>query len=113
VVQAVYSDPQVAQVGLTEEAAGAQGQAYETVFVEFDRSLKAQLLGEDRGLLKLLYEPGSDRFLGGAAVGAHAVDLMMPLAVALERRASLHALAEVFGGCPSLGELPLDAARTA
>lgn len=113
VVEAIYTAPQVAQVGLTVDTAKEQGQDYETVTLNFEGNLKAQLVQEHKGVLKLVYEPVTGVLLGGAAVGEHATDLMTPLAVALERGASIAELASVYAGYPTLSELSLKAARVA
>ncbi len=112
VVEAVYTGPEVAQVGLTEAAAQAAGRAVRVIRRPFDANLKAHLLGQSEGVLKLLIDPESGALLGGAAVGMHAVDTMAPLAVALAGHATVHDLAGVYAGHPSIAELLFEAARS-
>jgi pyruvate/2-oxoglutarate dehydrogenase complex dihydrolipoamide dehydrogenase (E3) component len=113
VLEAVYSDPQVAQVGLTEAAARAGGQPLGIVKVGFERNLKARLLDETEGFLKLLYDPDDGRLLGAGAVGGHAAEVIAPLGVALAQNASIEELAMVYAGYPTLSELALEGARLA
>jgi len=80
---AVYSKPQVAAVGLTEEQCQDRGLNYETASVPFHKFAKGEILGEPAGLAKLITEAGSDRILGfhlagpGAAVMIHEVVVAM------------------------------------
>ncbi len=112
VVEAVYTAPQVAQVGLTEKAAADRGQPVTVIRHDYASNLKAQLDDSSSGLVKLLIAPEDDRLLGGAAVGDHAADVLAPVAVALKHYATLSDLPPVFAGHPTLSELVFDAVRS-
>lgn len=107
VIEAVYTEPQIAQVGLTEAEAHTNGLAVSVIRRSYADSLKAHLIGATEGLLKLIVDPGRGSLLGAAAVGSHAVDVLTPLALESE----CHDLTGVFAGHPTLSELPFDALR--
>ncbi|MBN2303379.1 MAG: NAD(P)/FAD-dependent oxidoreductase [Anaerolineae bacterium] len=111
VVEAVYTAPQIAQVGLTEADAAAQSRPVRVIRRDYGDNLKAHLEGEPGGFLKLLVDPDSEAILGGAAVGAHAADVIAPVAVALAHDLTLADLRPVYAGYPTFGELAFDAAR--
>jgi len=68
----LFTDPEFARVGLSEQEAKAQGIAYRLFKVPMEAVLRARTLGETRGFLKALVGNDSDRILGfsGFAVGA-------------------------------------------
>ena len=109
VVEAVYTSPQVAQVGLTAD--NAQGRELAIYRREYRANLKAHLDGAPDGLVKVLADADSGEILGGAAVGAHAADVLAPIATAIAQGARLADLQGVFAGYPTLSELALDALR--
>lgn len=104
-VEAIYSEPQVAQVGLTEGAAWAAGQAVRTVRRTYAQVLKPVIAEETEGFIKLLIEPNNRRILGGAAVGSHAVELINLVSLAVMQGLSLDLLTGWFPAYPSLAEL--------
>jgi dihydrolipoamide dehydrogenase len=111
VVEAVYTQPQVAQVGLTEAQAREQRVAVKVFRTQYADNLKAQLLGEREGFVKLVVEEATDRLLGGSAVGSHAADVLAPLAAAMALGGTLGLLASLYPAHPTLVELLNEAAR--
>ena len=103
--EAIYSDPQVAQVGLTETAAWAAGQAVRTLRRTYSQVLKPVIAGETTGFFKMLIEPTSRRILGGAAVGEQAVDVINLISLAVMQGLSLDRLTGWFPAYPSMAEL--------
>jgi len=80
---AVFSSPAVSSVGLSEEQARAGGRAVDTYKSSF-RPLRHTLSGSDeRALVKLVVDAGTDRVLGAHMVGADAAEIIQSLAVAL------------------------------
>lgn len=106
-IEAVYSDPQVAQVGLSHGDAGPVRE----VRMGYDALLKAALLDETEGFIKLRADAGDGSLLGATAVGAHAADLLAPVAMGLHLGARLDGLATLFAAHPGLAELAFSAAR--
>ncbi len=111
VVEAVYTQPQVAQVGMTEVQARQQGMAVQVFRARYADTLKAQLLGESEGFVKLVVEESTGRLLGGAAVGAHAADVLAPLATAMALGATVETLGALFPAHPTMIEVLHEAAR--
>ncbi len=106
VVAAVYSEPQVAQVGTTSADDGS----IQTVQLGFEAAMKAHLLGETEGFVALAYD-SERKVVGGTAVGPHAGDVLAPVALAIQVGASLDDLAAIFAAHPTLSELAFAAAR--
>lgn len=109
VIHAVYSEPQVAQVGELV----SQDTIVEYVQLPYTAMLKTHLLPEQEGYLRLAFEPQTGRLRGAVAVGAHAADLLAPLAVALRLKAHVLDLAELAPAHPTTGELLFLAAQEA
>ncbi len=111
VVEAVYTQPQVAQVGFTEAQVRERGMAARVLRARYADNLKAQLLGEREGFVKLVVDEATGRLLGGSAVGSHAADVLAPLAVAMALGGTLETLASVYPAHPTLVEVLAGAAR--
>jgi dihydrolipoamide dehydrogenase len=109
VVSAVYSEPQVAQVGVVD--GGAPG--IEQVHVPFSVSLKAHLLAESEGFVELFYQAQTGSVVGGVAGGPHAAEVLAPIAVAIQLGATIEDLAAAGSANPTLSELAFLAARRA
>lgn len=103
--EAIYSDPQVAQVGLGEDAVRQQGRMVRILRADFAQGLKPQLGAHAQGFLKLVVEAQSGHLLGAAALGSHAAELINALAVAVQMRATLDDLARWAPAYPTLGDL--------
>jgi pyruvate/2-oxoglutarate dehydrogenase complex dihydrolipoamide dehydrogenase (E3) component len=106
VIRAIYSEPQVAQVGI------AQGEGVHTLRLPFRQGLKANLLADYDGFLMLAYNDDR-RLLGGVAVGPGAANVLAPVAMAIYLNASLDDLAAVYSAHPTISELAFMAARLA
>lgn len=101
----VFTDPQVAMVGLTEKAAQAQGVPYLTASYPFNDHGKSMILGSQEGLVKLLANPTSGEILGAAAVGPQAGELIHELVVAMARRMTVAEFASIPHYHPTLAEI--------
>jgi pyruvate/2-oxoglutarate dehydrogenase complex dihydrolipoamide dehydrogenase (E3) component len=110
-VEAVYSDPQVSQVGLSRVDAEARGYKVREQTVSYEAALKAALLGETEGFVKLNTDADDGTLLGASAVGAHAADVLAPVALGLRLGARMGDLSALFAAHPSLTELVFAAAR--
>ena len=113
VVEAVYTQPQLAQVGLTEAAAAAANRSVQVYRAAYDEGLKPHLSGDAEGLVKILAASDDGRVLGGGAVGDRAAEILAPVAVAIASNMTISQLAAVFPAYPSLSELVGMAARNA
>jgi pyruvate/2-oxoglutarate dehydrogenase complex dihydrolipoamide dehydrogenase (E3) component len=99
---AVFTDPEVAQIGLTEAEARAGGRRIRVHRLPVNRIDRAQAEGDTDGFLKLVTADG-DRLLGATIVSAGAADLANQLAVALESGVGLSRLSRVIHLYPTRG----------
>jgi dihydrolipoamide dehydrogenase len=77
-----YSAPQVASVGLTEEAARAAGRAVKVGRFPYSANGKAIVLGETEGLIKTIFDEGTGELLGAHMIGAEVTELIQGFAIA-------------------------------
>jgi len=90
----VFSDPQVAGVGLSEAAARAAGHDVKTSIVPLDQVPRALAARDTRGLIKLVADRKTDRLLGGQIVAPEGADSIQTLAMALKFGMTTKALGE-------------------
>jgi dihydrolipoamide dehydrogenase len=99
-----YTDPEIAWVGLTEEAAKAQGVAVTKGLFPWTASGRAIANGRDEGFTKLLFDKATHRIVGGGIVGTHAGDLISEIALAIEMGADAVDIGRTIHPHPTLGE---------
>ncbi|WP_322994941.1 dihydrolipoyl dehydrogenase [Castellaniella sp.] len=99
-----YTDPEVAWVGLTEEAAKQDGIALKKGLFPWQASGRAIANGRDEGFTKLLFDAETGRILGGGIVGTHAGDLIGEVALAIEMGADSVDIGKTIHPHPTLGE---------
>ena len=80
----VYTDPEIAWVGLTEKEAADKAIPYELGDFPWSASGKAMILNASQGKTKILFDPETKKILGGAIVGPVAGDLISEVSLALE-----------------------------
>jgi dihydrolipoamide dehydrogenase len=100
----VFTDPEIAWAGLTEEQARAQALDVEVVRYPWAASGRAQSLGRTEGFTKLLADPATGRVLGVGIVGPGAGDLISEGVLAIEMGASVRDVAESIHPHPTLSE---------
>jgi dihydrolipoamide dehydrogenase len=105
----VYTHPELAQVGLTEEDAAARGPIKVGKF-PFLANGRARGMGETDGLVKVIADANTDRILGVHVLAAHASDMIAEATVAMEFAASAEDLARSFHAHPTLPEAMKEAA---
>jgi dihydrolipoamide dehydrogenase len=106
----VYTHPEVAGVGKTEDELTAAGVPFVKGKFKYGPNGRAMALGETEGLVKMLAHKETDRILGCHIVGAHAGDLIAEVAVAIEFGASSEDLARASHAHPTLSEIVREAA---
>jgi len=79
----LFTDPELARVGLSEVEAKGRGIAYRLAKIPMEAVLRARTLSETRGFLKALIEPDGDRILGFTALGVEAGEVMAVVQVAM------------------------------
>jgi dihydrolipoamide dehydrogenase len=100
----VFTDPEIAWAGLTEQEATARGRVVEISRYPWAASGRAQALGRTEGMTKILVDPESDTVLGVGMVGPGAGELVAEGVLAIEMGCSARDLAEAIHPHPTLGE---------
>jgi pyruvate/2-oxoglutarate dehydrogenase complex dihydrolipoamide dehydrogenase (E3) component len=101
----VFTDPQVATVGLTEREAAARGVHYVAASHRFDDHGKSLIMEARDGFVKLLADPKSGEILGGACVGPAGGELIHEIAAAMAKRMTVQELAAMPHYHPTLAEI--------
>jgi len=107
---AIFTVPEAACVGLSEDQCKAQGLSYTCRKSFWRANGKALAMGEVDGMLKLLSD-GSDRIIGCHAFGAHASDIVQEVSVLMCRDTTVAQLRDMVHIHPTLSEVLLTAAR--
>ena len=106
----IYTSPEIAWVGQTEQQLKAQGRAYKAGTFPFLANGRARALGDTSGMVKFLADATSDEILGVHIVGPMASELIAEAVVAMEFRASSEDIARICHAHPSLSEATKEAA---
>ncbi len=106
----VYTWPEVASVGKTEEQLKAEGVAYKAGKFNYSANGRARSMNEVEGFVKILACAATDRVLGAHIFGANAGDLIAELVMAIEFGASAEDVARTCHAHPGLGEVVKEAA---
>jgi dihydrolipoamide dehydrogenase len=100
----VFTDPEVAWAGLTEDQAKKDGREVEVARYPWAASGKAQALGRTEGLTKFVVDPETERVLGVGIVGTNAGDLISEAVLAIEMGATVEDVARSIHPHPTLSE---------
>jgi dihydrolipoamide dehydrogenase len=106
----VYTHPELASVGITEEEAKKRGADYRKGTFPFLANGRARCMNDTEGLVKILADAKTDRILGIHIIGPHASDLIAEAAVAMEFHASAEDIARSSHAHPTLAEAIKEAA---
>jgi dihydrolipoamide dehydrogenase len=106
----IYTFPEVASVGLTEEQLQEKGIPYRAGSFPFIANGRAKALGTTDGQVKILAHAESDKILGGHIIGPRASELLGEIVVAMEFGGSSEDLARSFHAHPTLNEVVREAA---
>ena len=109
--QAIFTEPEIAEVGIAEAEAFASGRKIRVTKVPFSSSAKALINNDPRGFVKILSDPATGVVLGGAIVGRHAAELISVIAVAVTAHLKVTDLVESLMVHPAVAELIADAAE--
>lgn len=108
---AIFTDPEIADVGLAEADAFATGRKVRVTKVPFASSAKALINNDARGFVKIISDPATGVILGGSIVGRQAAELIAVLAVAVTNGLRVSDIAECIFVHPALSEALTDAAE--
>jgi pyruvate/2-oxoglutarate dehydrogenase complex dihydrolipoamide dehydrogenase (E3) component len=104
-ISVVFTEPQVAVVGLTEKAAQARGIKFKAASYPFNDHGKSLIMEAKDGFVKLLADPKSGEILGGSCVGPVGGELIHEIVAAMARRMTVHELAVMPHYHPTLAEI--------
>lgn len=111
VAATIFTDPEVATVGLSPDEAAEQGMQSVTARLDFRGNPRAKMNSTTDGFVKVHAMVGSGIVLGGVVVSARASDLIQPLAVAVQNRLSVGQLAQTLTVYPSMAGSVAECAR--
>ena len=106
----IYTTPEIAWVGKTEQQLRSEGHDYKTGQFPFAANGRALGLGDAEGFIKMLADAKTDEILGVHIIGANASDLIAEAALAMEFHASSEDVARTCHPHPSLSEVMREAA---
>jgi len=106
----VYTDPEIATVGKTEEQLKEEGTPYRKGNFPYIANGRAKAIGATEGWVKILAHEKTDRILGAHMIGKHAGDLIAEIAVGIEFGASSEDIARSCHAHPTLAEVVKEAA---
>lgn len=104
-IEAVYTHPELAQVGPVTDLAGREGEGVDCLRREYSGALLPVIREDEHGFLKIWEDTASGEILGGAAFGEAAVDLMAAVQIAAERGMTLKELLRSPFAHPSMMEI--------
>jgi pyruvate/2-oxoglutarate dehydrogenase complex dihydrolipoamide dehydrogenase (E3) component len=108
---AIFTEPEIADVGLAEAEAFAMGRKIRVTKVPFAASARALINGDPRGFVKILSDPATGVVLGGSIVGDHAAELISVIALAVTAGLKVSDIDESLLVHPALAEALADAAE--
>ena len=101
---AIFTDPEIARVGLSESEAQTKGVAYEVTRYDLDDLDRAIADGATKGFVKVLTAKGSDRILGATIIGAEAGNLLAEFTLAMKHGLGLNKILGTIHIYPTLAE---------
>ncbi|MFI5338312.1 MAG: dihydrolipoyl dehydrogenase [Candidatus Methylomirabilales bacterium] len=100
----IYTDPEMASVGLSEPQAKEQGRTIKVGRFNFAALGKAMCIGETAGMVKVVADAQTDTVLGVGIVGPHATDIIAEGVLAVRHGLTVHQVAETIHSHPTLPE---------
>ena len=107
----VFTDPQVASVGVTQKSVEDGSVAVQSVTLPLATNARAKMQGITDGFVKFFCRPGSGTVLGGVVVAPNASELIMPISLAVQHGLTAEQIAHTFAIYPSLSGSVTEAAR--
>jgi pyruvate/2-oxoglutarate dehydrogenase complex dihydrolipoamide dehydrogenase (E3) component len=111
VPRAIFTQPALAGVGLTEAEAAAAGHEVKTGVAYFEHSGRAKAIGETEGMLKFVADAQSGELLGGHILGPRADDLIHQVVTAMYNNGTAESLYKTIHIHPTLSEMVKEAAK--
>jgi len=111
VAATIFTDPQIATVGLSEQRAAKKDIDVEVQKLPLAGNSRAKMSGFHDGFVKLLARPGSGTIVGGAVIAGYASDLIAPISAACFNRLTAAQLSQAFQVYPSFAGSIQECAR--
>ena len=108
---AIFTEPEIADVGLAETEAFAQGRKIRVTKVPFSATPKALINNDSRGFVKIVSDPATGVVLGGSIIGRHAAELISVIALAVTAHLKVSDIVESLFVHPALAEALAEAAE--
>jgi dihydrolipoamide dehydrogenase len=108
---AIFTEPEIADVGLAETEAFASGRKIRVTKVPFSATPKALINNDPRGFVKIVSDPATGVVLGGSIVGRHAAELISVIALAVTANLKVTDIVESLLAHPALSEALAEAAE--
>ena len=108
---AIFTEPEIADVGLAEAEAFASGRKIRVTKVPFSSTAKALINNDSRGFVKIISDPATGVVLGGSIVGRHAAELISVIALAVTANLKVSDIEESLLVHPALSEALAEAAE--
>ncbi|CAB4898624.1 unannotated protein [freshwater metagenome] len=108
---AIFTEPEIADVGLAETEAFAEGRKIRVTKVPFSANPKALINNDSRGFVKIVSDPATGVVLGGSIVGRHAAELISVIALAVTANLTVSDIVESLLVHPGLSEALAEAAE--
>jgi dihydrolipoamide dehydrogenase len=107
----VFTDPELASVGVTQSDVDSGRLSARTVMLSLDGNARAKMAGIRDGFVKMFCSPASGRVLGGVVVAPKASELILPISMAIDNNLSVDQVAHTITIYPSLSGSIAEAAR--
>ena len=111
VASTVFTDPEIATVGLSEPECAEKGLSVDVRKLPFATNARAKMVGLEDGFVKVIALHSTHVVVGGTVVAPHASDLILPLSLAVHAKLGVDQLAQAFSIYPSFGGSIQEAAR--
>ena len=105
----IYTSPEIAYVGLSEEAAKAQGLEVETGSFNVAANGRCMVMNESTGLVKIIAEKGTGRILGCQIMAPRATDMIAEICAVMEYGGTVESLSRVIHPHPTVSEIIAEA----
>ncbi len=106
----LYTYPEIAQIGITEQEAIAKGCEYKTRKYPLTANAKALAQGMTEGFVRIIYDPVYDEIMGAQIVSANATDIISEIALLINMNGSMKDLSRAIHAHPTISEVFVDAA---
>jgi pyruvate/2-oxoglutarate dehydrogenase complex dihydrolipoamide dehydrogenase (E3) component len=107
----VFTDPELASVGVTQSTVDSGTVPARTVMLPLDGNARAKMMGLRDGFVKLFCRPATGQVIGGVVVAPKASELILPITMAVENRLTVDELAHTITIYPSLSGSIAEAGR--